>query len=63
MECQMEEPVNPFTTAGKSAAPFWPGRALKNFRAALAVSFIFSAARWRTPSGRPSPQTSAGKMA
>ena len=48
---------------GKSSPPLRPGRALKNFRAASAVAFIFSAARWRTPSGLPSPQTSAGRMA
>jgi len=43
----MLEPVKPFTMAG---APFVaPGLASKNLRAAFAVAFIFSAARWRTP--------------
>ena len=44
----MAEPVKPVTTGTPSAA------------AARAVSFIRSAARVRTPSGSPSPQTSGG---
>ena len=32
-----------------------------NLRQALAVSIIFLAARLRTPSGSPSPQTSGGQ--
>ena len=59
----MEEPVKPLTTAGELSAFFLPGRALKNLRAARAAAFIFSAARWRTPSGLPSYQTSGGRMA
>jgi hypothetical protein len=47
--CQIGEPVNPVTTVT-------PKRA-----AARAVSFISSAARWRTPSGSPSPHTSGGR--
>ncbi len=46
--CHTDEPVKPVTT-------WTPSRA-----AARAVSFIFSAARCRTPSGSPSPQTSSG---
>ena len=46
--CQIGEPVKPVTTSTPSRA------------AARAVSFIFSAARWRTPSGSPSPHTSSG---
>ena len=44
------DPVKPFTCVTPNAA------------AARAVSFIRSAARSRTPSGSPSPQTSAGSM-
>ena len=44
--CQIDEPVKPVTTVTPSCA------------AARAVSFIASAARPRTPSGSPSPQTS-----
>ena len=47
----MDEPVKPVTTVTPNAA------------AARAVSFIRSAARERTPSGSPSPQTSGGRMA
>src|SRR4028119_2177028 len=47
----MLEPVNPLTCV------------TPNFAAALAVSFIFSAALLRTPSGSPSPQTSGGRVA
>ena len=36
---------------------------LPSLEAALAVSFISSAARCRTPSGSPSPQTRGGKVA
>src|SRR5208283_2248137 len=50
------------TTAGDPAPDFAFGRASKNFRAAFAVEIIFLAARLRTPSGLPSPQTSAGRM-
>jgi hypothetical protein len=46
--CHTEEPVNPVTTS----TPSWA--------AARAVSFMRSAARWRTPSGSPSPHTSGG---
>ena len=45
----MAEPVKPVTTGTPNAA------------AARAVSFIRSAARVRTPSGSPSPQTSGGR--
>ena len=48
--CQIAEPVKPFTC--------WT----PNLAAARAVSFIFSAARCRTPSGSPSPQTSGGRI-
>ena len=63
MECQILEPVNPFTTAGKS--PFFPRPGLQsmNLRHALAVLIIFLAALRRTFSGFPSPQTSGGKIA
>ena len=47
---QMAEPVKPMTASTPSLA------------AARAVSAIRSAARWRTPSGSPSPQTAAGRM-
>ena len=46
--CQIGEPVKPVTVVTPSRA------------AARAVSLSFSAARWRTPSGSPSPQTSGG---
>jgi hypothetical protein len=46
--CQIDEPVNPLTWVTPNAA------------AALAVSCIRAAARRRTPSGSPSPQTSGG---
>ena len=46
----MDEPVKPMTVSTPSAA------------AARAVSLISSAARWRTPSGSPSPQIRAGRM-
>ena len=60
----MEEPVKPLTTAGKaSLRAAAPGRASKKARAALAVRAILRAARLRTPSGSPSPQTSGGRMA
>ena len=49
--CQIGEPVKPVTVVTPSLA------------AARAVSLIFSAARWRTPSGSPSPQTSGGTTA
>ena len=60
MLCQMLEPVKPFTTAGN--AGLRAASASINFRAALAVSIIFFAARLRTPSGSPSPQTSGGRI-
>ena len=47
----MLEPVKPFT---------W---VTPNLAAARAVSFTLSAARLRTPSGSPSPQTSGGRIA
>ncbi len=47
---QIEEPVNPTTVSTPSR------------RAARAVIFISSAARWRTPSGSPSPQMRSGRM-
>jgi hypothetical protein len=47
---QIDEPVNPTTVST-------PRR-----RAALAVVFISSAARCRTPSGSPSPQIRLGSM-
>ena len=47
---QIEEPVNPTTTSTPS------------LRAARAVIFISSAARWRTPSASPSPQIRSGRM-
>jgi len=43
-------PVKPLTTSTPKA------------RAARAVFLISSAARWRTPSGFPSPQMRAGRM-
>src|SRR3954468_11703272 len=46
--CQTGDPVNPVTTSTPSCA------------AARAVSLSLSAARWRTPSGSPSPHTSGG---
>ena len=49
--CQMLDPVKPVTTFAPS------------FCAALAVSFISSAARRLTPAGSPSPQTCGGRMA
>ncbi|KFD43138.1 hypothetical protein IU11_14140 [Cellulosimicrobium sp. MM] len=33
-----------------------------SFAARRAVCFISSAARWRTPSGSPSPHTTSGRM-
>ena len=59
MLCQMLEPVNPLTTAGNVD---FSGDASMSFRQALAVSIIFWAARLRTPSGSPSPQTSFARM-
>ena len=50
MYFQMLEPVKPMTVFTPSLA------------AILAVFFISSAARWRTPSGSPSPQTESGRM-
>src|SRR5689334_9586042 len=47
---QIEDPVNPTTVDTPS------------FAAARAVSFISSAARCRTPSGEPSPQTRSGRI-
>ena len=47
---QIFDPVNPATVV------------TPNFAAARAVSFIRSAARCRTPSGSPSPQSSGGRM-
>jgi hypothetical protein len=38
-------------------------RSTPNAAAALAVSATRRAARWRTPSGSPSPQTSGGTIA
>ena len=58
-----DEPVNPFTTAGCAPAPAAPGLRSKKRRAACAVRISWSAARRRTPSGSPSPQTAAGRMA
>ena len=49
--CQMDDPVKPTTVLTPSRA------------AVRAVSFMSSAARRRTPSGSPSPQTRAGTMA
>ena len=49
--CQIGEPVKPVTVVTPSRA------------AARAVSLSFSAARWRTPSGSPSPHTSGGTHA
>ena len=48
--CQIEEPVKPTTVCTPNAA------------AARAVSASSAAARWRTPSGSPSPQIRAGRM-
>ena len=56
----MDEPVKPFTTAGKSRSLL--GLASRNWRQAFAAVFMFSAARWRTPSGSPSPQTCGGRI-
>ena len=47
---QIEDPVKPTTTSTPS------------LRAARAVIFISSAARWRTPSASPSPQMRSGRM-
>src|SRR5229473_7815116 len=49
--CQVGEPVKPLTC-------FTP-----NLAAARAVSIIFRAARWRTPSGSPSPPHVGGQDA
>ncbi len=49
--CQIFEPVKPMTVSTPS------------LRAAMAVRFISSAARWRTPSASPSPQTFAPTIA
>ena len=49
--CQIDEPVKPTTVRTPS------------FAAARAVSFISLAARWRTPSGLPSPQIRGGQDA
>ena len=49
--CQIGEPVKPVTVVTPSRA------------AARAVSLSLSAARWRTPSGSPSPHTSGGSDA
>ena len=48
--CQIDEPVKPTTVSTPSRA------------AVRAVSFISSAARCRTPSGSPSPQTRDDRM-
>ena len=48
--CQIDEPVKPTTVL------------TPNFAAALAVSFISSAARFLTPSGSPSPQIRGDKI-
>ena len=48
---QILEPVKPMTVSTPS---FWARRA---------VFFMSSAARWRTPSGSPSPQTAEPTMA
>ena len=48
--CQIDEPVKPTTVSTPSCA------------AARAVSFISSAARWRTPSARRRPRSAAGRM-
>ncbi len=50
MYFQIDDPVKPMTV-------FTP-----SFAASRAVSFISSAARSRTPSGSPSPQTFADRM-
>src|SRR5438270_52621 len=55
----MLDPVKPLTTAPN---PAFAGAASMNFRHAFAVSIIFFAARFRTPSGSPSPHTSAGRI-
>ena len=49
--CQIDDPVNPTTVRTPKAA------------AARAVSAISAAARRRTPSGDPSPQIRAGRIA
>ena len=49
--CQIDDPVNPITVRTPNAA------------AARAVSAISAAARCRTPSGDPSPQIRAGRIA
>ena len=47
---QIADPVKPTTTSTPS------------LRAARAVIFISSAARWRTPSASPSPQIRSGRI-
>ena len=47
---QIDDPVKPTTTSTPS------------LRAARAVIFISSAARWRTPSASPSPQIRSGRI-
>jgi hypothetical protein len=52
--------VKPLTTA--VVARLGARLGVEEARAALAVLIIFCAARLRTPSGSPSPQTSGGRM-
>jgi penicillin V acylase-like amidase (Ntn superfamily) len=60
-------PVKPTTTVRfvRSFKYFCTGSgaASKNARAAVPVSIISFAARWRTPSGSPLPHTRSGRIA